>query len=1156
MRSPVKNIGGHDWQVKFFPKGNNSDYLSVYVDCVSLRAKATAEPAKTTAVAPAAGAAPESSNTAVEEASAKSSDDTIQDEELQTPPLPLLGNRTLKKRPSVAAQILLLLYNPSEARVNYHKFNLHRFSPDAPDFGWTHFYGPHYDIHQRQPGQRAALLRNDQLAFRCYIRLIDDPTGCLGQRIDGDMPWSSPIMTGLQGLSVAVSDNSPGGNLISVTASLLHILPFRRLLCSIPIPDPQKDARAVPKPLIIAFLKILYRMRTQVQPGDRPIEIDDLADALDWYGIDDKVGKKDVIELWDILRIKLEHEMQGTPFETALDQIFGVKKNVTTCLPSYRLPVQGVDNVQAAVDSTPDLIDHNTLPPHVLIAQLDRQSFDESSRSWKRITDPLKLNSKITVGESSYTLYGFIAHEHNLHSNLYYPVLRPTGPDGLWFKYNDNRHSNAVEAITWTAALSKHEGTGPPELGGIMAHPVAGSIAYIVMYMRDDIDAFSRAEPTWEVPHWLVEELDRFQKARDQLRLNPSASGLLIGPELLPLLEQSPVDEGTIYTYDVITSEVFTEHEGAGTVDLFHEGSLRRIASRTYKVPFEARDTAKDIRKKLGLFIPNIKDDRQIRFFFIDSHYGCYGSPRLESGNLRLPTFSADDHPFNIGVMAMSRPERRMWVHILDVADLPKEDAKEVPAPTIPPYNSVAAADADSIVSAIASEVNEAHTNEPVAVGASNASAVVSAANGSMPDARGRTEEDTPMTEADETAPPEDGDAPHTPTQPPVTASMEDAAVPPALHLDVEMAGNGSIHLPAALAGLGVPEELLNTGVLQDLSFLATVPAAVALDGPPPLSSARDTPTPLAVPPPPAPVPSPYPPRNEVYILLKFFDAGAQKLFCKGSYIVSKSARVDHTVTKLLKIDPEETPYDMFEEESIITTAPLRRRKTFLQEDLQSGTIIIVAPQLSADRKSSLRTQGKFDNPQAYLRFLSHARNFPTTLDGTFTLDYYSGEYYSGCIRKGQRHGNGKAIYEKGDVYEGQFCLGQRHSPAQAVIDTDPDTPFTSTTGKMTYQDKSVYTGSWSHNQHHGHGSFTEHVTGNTYVGNWKEGKRYGEGVTHWKVAQEAERGCRICWEEEAEAAFYDCGHVVACLGCARRVDNCPVCRRRVLSAVKLYYVS
>ncbi|KAK5096758.1 hypothetical protein LTR16_007334, partial [Cryomyces antarcticus] len=36
MRSPTVRVGGHDWQIKFYPRGNDSEYLSIYVECVSL----------------------------------------------------------------------------------------------------------------------------------------------------------------------------------------------------------------------------------------------------------------------------------------------------------------------------------------------------------------------------------------------------------------------------------------------------------------------------------------------------------------------------------------------------------------------------------------------------------------------------------------------------------------------------------------------------------------------------------------------------------------------------------------------------------------------------------------------------------------------------------------------------------------------------------------------------------------------------------------------------------------------------------------------------------------------------------------------------------------------------------------------------------------
>src|ERR1700744_2844264 len=39
MYSDKVNVGGYDWHIKFYPRGNDSDYLSVYVECASLLSK-------------------------------------------------------------------------------------------------------------------------------------------------------------------------------------------------------------------------------------------------------------------------------------------------------------------------------------------------------------------------------------------------------------------------------------------------------------------------------------------------------------------------------------------------------------------------------------------------------------------------------------------------------------------------------------------------------------------------------------------------------------------------------------------------------------------------------------------------------------------------------------------------------------------------------------------------------------------------------------------------------------------------------------------------------------------------------------------------------------------------------------------------------------
>lgn len=152
-------------------------------------------------------------------------------------------------------------------------------------------------------------------------------------------------------------------------------------------------------------------------------------------------------------------------------------------------------------------------------------------------------------------------------------------------------------------------------------------------------------------------------------------------------------------------------------------------------------------------------------------------------------------------------------------------------------------------------------------------------------------------------------------------------------------------------------------------------------------------------------------------------------------------------------------------------------------------------------------------------------------------INYLSQPFYAGQMKNDVYHGEGHLIYLSGNEYTGHFEKGRREGQ-----------------GTMAYQNGDVYTGSWHDNQHHGFGTYTEKRTGNVYKGNWEDGKKHGQGTTIWQVSEEESRLCRICYCNEADAAFYDCGHVVACATCARRVEDCPVCRGRVRDVVRLFY--
>lgn len=46
---------------------------------------------------------------------------------------------------------------------------------------------------------------------------------------------------------------------------------------------------------------------------------------------------------------------------------------------------------------------------------------------------------------------------------------------------------------------------------------------------------------------------------------------------------------------------------------------------------------------------------------------------------------------------------------------------------------------------------------------------------------------------------------------------------------------------------------------------------------------------------------------------------------------------------------------------------------------------------------------------------------------------------------------------------------------------------------------------------------------------------------------------CKICMDNQIDAAFMPCSHVVACTSCAMRCNVCPVCRADITQAQKLY---
>jgi hypothetical protein len=1156
MKSAPVNVGGYDWQIKFYPKGNDSDYLSVYVECLSV-----AEPgSKNKDEKSGTDSSQESDDmvTSEEKPTSTEKDESLPEEtevprEAQHTPLPLLGPKTTPKRKSVAAQVSVVMYNPSEPRVNVARTCLHRYCSPSPDWGWTRFHGPYYDLPHRVRGQRQALLRDDKLAFTCYIRIVHDETNCLWEHPSGDNVWDSFAMTGLQSMYLHGPGSSPAssssGNIISAIASWMLLKPFRQFLYSYKMPNPEEHPSIRHKPLILALQKVLYMLRTEVQPAAGPVPLDLITGALESYGISDKLSKLDVIAVWEILRTKLEDELRDTSFSNFLEDLCGPKRDYSTGVPSYRAPVVGVNSMQEAVNQSPELTDSGNSLPKLLTIELDRQAFDTTSHSYVKVLNKVSLDDDIKVRDIPYTLYGFIVHKQTLQSYVYQPILRPEGPTSKWYSYSDNREGNMVKCLTKRQAISMHEGKEAKER-------VTGndSVAYIAMYIRDDItdSAFTQEPEDWDVSSQIQEVsgvLGKRGDAKDSPAHTPDSEVESAHEDKSPETSENlkPSEERQ---FQVINSKAFLEQEGPGTLDVFGLKWDSGISNLIHYVQLKASDSYKDIRDKLAVAVGDIQDSRQVKFWFVDAEGGSFGQPTLHStGKVEYSSGQFNRHTDQVEKHTLQDSDiwklRRIWVHIVDVADLPelpKDEPKVISKPqveqVVPPSGSAAEAPANE--DSAAPTVTEAE--EPVLE--------------VPPRAEG---EDTPMSEPDEPEPPQAEPMIAEPVtaepvieepviaepmiaepmvaepmiaDPPLLGSLPDStrdgnditmaevdiqprADPPAVD-DIILPNTG-----------GVDTEM---GGTQEDASLPPVPPVDTL----PVEEVSHTPEPVIERP-----QTPPPPPDEVYFFVKYFDADKQTLIAKGSFIAQASARLEATISKLLDI-PTDQSIEFYEERKLVQVRPLKGRKSFSSNDVQSTGIIVYTYPLSPERREALSDRAVFADLQSFLAFRAKARNFPSAMNGYFTHSYFSSQYYKGEFKNGHRHGQGFRIYHSGATYEGSSRLSQRHGDH----------------GRYTYQNGDTYDGQWVANQQHGTGTFTEAATGNMYMGGWKNDKKFGEGVTHWKNAQETERLCRICWEDGADAAFYDCGHVVACLPCARQVENCPVCRKRVLSAMKLYYVA
>lgn len=450
LRSPIVKIGGLDWQIKFYPRGNRSEYLSAYIECVSMHA-----------------------------------DEYAEFEDFTEPPFPFLaGTEPVRRRRSTAVQLCLVMYNPAEPRVHEYQIEAHQFHKQSPDFGWKYYSQyPHYEFHTRQHKQRQAILRNDRLAFIAYIRVVHDPTGGLWEHRDRhrcDAPDQMTRITGLRPFAAATPALAAG-------LSLLHFPPFRDFVRKL---NPDQPTASWLQHLL---LKMYTRQRSRSYGAYRGL-----------------TPACDVMEMLSRFSSALRNELSGD--ETLLGRFKALvgpfHAETGTASGPHRLQTTKYPSLQTAIDHHPTPLDC----PALLTLELERQTHDKATRKWKKLLHAVTVPDTLTVSGHAYTLFAFVTHVGHLQSSRYYAYVRPRGPGRGWYAYRDaavvrlteqqarNKHSGGSDVPR-----------GDWEEGGGAAmpfedfDPVPEEAACVVMYVREDFvgETFEAPrEETW-VPGFL-----------------------------------------------------------------------------------------------------------------------------------------------------------------------------------------------------------------------------------------------------------------------------------------------------------------------------------------------------------------------------------------------------------------------------------------------------------------------------------------------------------------------------------------------------------------------------------------------------------------------------------------------------------------------------
>ena len=1153
IRSPSVRIGDFNWNIKYYPRGNDgTEQVSVYVECSptsheQIFPTEKEKEGRSGADIPGAGGPvndtsgehnqilPDATSLTEPHTAAQSDTQSVTDPSapIQAPqPTSEELNSETEKPWRVAAQVCCVLYNPNEPRVYATQRSYHSYYNDNPDWGWTRFHGPWDELHQRKRYQRQALLRNDTLAFTVYLRIVKDETQALWWHPPKEKPnWNSLEMTGVRGFRCARPEQPNA--IIAAFSAWLHLNPFLRLIKSPHIPDGFSEPDVRPKS-IIEQLRSLIDEVGDYSDLQRDIPLS-LISTLIELSNSDGLRKLDVVGFWEHLRrlLTVEYANVASVEETCNTEVEAFKEILVLKQPDpfdldsqsqiYHPLNQDSDplspdyeprSVQEAVNLAsqhpkkgfrvwecyPQQRQDPPTHPQVLQIELHRQHFDQMERKWMKLGHRIALSELIMFSGESYSLYGMIVHSGSLESQEYYTVIRPRGPGTRWVKYAGDSSTRKVSILTTKQAITAHEGSGEPIMEKKHADRKKenAAVAYVAMYIRSDVLYEVLATP------FDRKTLDAQKKARDSKA--SASTELAISSEPSPSMQRTPV-QVPVYFY---WGDAFS---GVNDLDLFDPWSvkLREQCHDVCRIILPENTVIREIKELLEFLLAQteIQDAKKsFKLWLLDTRKPAlgalpafYGYARNENDPLEVVPLFSEGCRFWIG-------GQKLEVIRTIIQQLRNSNLEQL----LKDLRDRAKAQAEQ------ANQKENQPNAAESVEADTADIVIEDSNsreeGELPDSG-----DTVMSDA------QDGENEPPPPSVPATAETQARGNTNELEerqvlcfaklFDWESQTMQSVTSFSAPMTANVVYEV-KKALDVDQKPAQTQQSEDAMDQ----SEQSEN------------VQSEEQPQQQVEEGWDVYHVCFQ--FAKAQDMVSPTATFENHIlsTSLLPDD-----FQIIIPSDGACFIAQRRPKPdqyVVTNSLPLAEAIELAN--SALRLTALEAAGKPTCVPQFIYHLLACKYNPTYVLPYRTTSYFGSNYFSGSQSFARPHGQGTLVTMAGDAYTGPFASGKKSGSG----------------GKMVFANKDVYEGDWEADEPHGEGKMVYSTTKNVYTGGWKKGKRHGRGRMEYEVADEQMKLCQVCYEEEMDSLFYACGHVCACEACAKQVESCPVCRERVRGVVKV----